>query len=151
MYLNYWGWEGDQTITGSYLKPNQKDRNVMPYEMVDFVQTQTEYGVVLRYGGDLEMIKRFVAAGFPVLIERAIVVIDKGWMGHYGLITGYDDTQEVVYIPDTYYGEAKPTVKYAELNQLWPHFDNIYLVVYPPDRQESEVMGILGAAGRQRK
>lgn len=143
MYLSYWGWEGDQTITGNYLKPNQKDRNVMPYEMVDFVQTQTQYGVILRYGGDLEMIKRFVAAGFPVLIERAIVVIDKGWMGHYGLITGYDDAQEVFYIPDTYFGTAKPTVKYAELNQLWPHFDNIYLVVYPPDRQE-EVMGILG-------
>jgi hypothetical protein len=141
MALSYWGWEGDQTVTSAYLRPNERDRNVMPYEMVDYIQTQTGFGVVLRYGGDLEMVKHFVAAGFPVLVERGFIVTDKGWMGHYGVITGYDDAKEMVYIPDSYEGERG--LGYADLNLYWSHFDNIYMVIYPPER-ESEVMSILG-------
>lgn len=141
MALSYWGWEGDQTVTENYMRPNDRDRNVMPYEMVDYLQTQTGFGVILRYGGDLEMVKSFVAAGFPVLIERGFVVTDKGWMGHYGVITGYDDAKQMVYIPDSYEGERG--LDYTELELFWAHFDNIYLVIYPPDR-ESEVMSILG-------
>lgn len=141
MALSFWGWEGNQTVTGTYLRPNERDRNVMPYEMVDYVQTQTGFGVVLRYGGDLDMVKRFVAAGFPVLVERGFMVPDKGWMGHYGVITGFDDAKEVVYIPDSYEGER--SLGYADLLLYWAHFDNIYLVIYPPER-ESEVMSILG-------
>jgi hypothetical protein len=92
MALSYWGWEGDQSDTGAWLKPNQKDRNVMPYEMVDYVRTQTRYNAVLRWGGDLEMIKKFVAAGFPVLIERGLLeeIPQFGWMGHYTVVTAYD-------------------------------------------------------------
>ncbi len=32
MALSYWGWEGDQSVIGSVLKPNWRDRNVMPYD-----------------------------------------------------------------------------------------------------------------------
>ena len=42
MLLNFWGWEGDQTVTEQVLKPFIKDRNVMPYEMLDYVQNNTE-------------------------------------------------------------------------------------------------------------
>ena len=141
MALSYWGWEGDQLVTGAYLRPNDRDRNVMPYEMVDYIQAQTGFGVVMRYGGDIQLIKQLVAAGYPVLVERGLMVADKGWMGHYGVITGYDDLKEVVYIPDSYEGER--TLGYADLELFWSHFDNIYLVIYPPDR-ENEVMSILG-------
>ncbi|MFN2303936.1 MAG: C39 family peptidase, partial [Anaerolineales bacterium] len=93
MALSYWGWEGDQRDTAAWLKPNQEDRNVMPYEMEDYVNTQTDFNVILRWGGDLEMIKKFIAAGFPVLIERGFEEeVEQGvWMGHYGVITAYDD------------------------------------------------------------
>ncbi|MBC8496504.1 MAG: hypothetical protein H8D37_02465, partial [Chloroflexi bacterium] len=43
MALSYWKWNGDQRDTAAYLKPNQRDKNVMPYEMVDFVNEQTEF------------------------------------------------------------------------------------------------------------
>ncbi|MFH1446678.1 MAG: C39 family peptidase, partial [Chloroflexota bacterium] len=104
MALSYWGWEGDQYVTAAYLKPNQQDRNVMPYEMVDFVETQTGLNAILRYGGDLDLIQRFVAAGFPVLVERGYYVSGKGWMGHYGVIAGYDDGKKQFFIPDSYEG-----------------------------------------------
>ena len=141
MLLNYWGWKGDQTVTEKVLKPFIKDRNVMPYEMLDYVQTQTEYNGIVRYGGDLETVKRLVASGFPVLIERGYINAQEGWMGHYGLIVGYDDDAQEVTIPDTYLGVIK--VSYADMNRYWAQFDKIYLVVFPNERAQ-EVYDILG-------
>jgi len=139
--LSYWGWKGDQFVTAKVLKPRIEDRNVMPYEMADYVLSQTGFNVVLRYGGDNEMLKRFIAGGFPVLIERGFEVAKKGWMGHYGVVYAYDDATQKFRIPDTYEGDR--SIGYDELERYWGHFDRIYLVVYPPDR-ESEVMDILG-------
>ena len=141
MLLNFWGWTGDQTVTEQVLKPFIKDRNVMPYEMLDYVQTQTEYNGIVRYGGDLETVKRLVASGFPVLIERGYINAQEGWMGHYGLIVGYDDDAQEVTIPDTYLGVIK--VSYADMNRYWAQFDKIYLVVFPNERAQ-EVYDILG-------
>ena len=141
MLLNFWGWKGDQTVTEQILKPFIKDRNVMPYEMLDYVQTQTGYNGIVRYGGDLETVKRLVASGFPVLIERGYINAQEGWMGHYGLIVGYDDVAQEVTIPDTYLGVIK--VSYADMNRYWAQFDKIYLVVFPNERAQ-EVYDILG-------
>ncbi len=141
MLLNFWGWTGDQTVTEKVLKPFIKDRNVMPYEMLSYVQEHTQYNGVVRYGGDLEMVKRLVAAGFPVLIERGYINSQEGWMGHYGLIVGYDDDTQEVTIPDTYLGEIR--MSYEEIDKFWAQFDRIYLVVFPNDRAQ-EVYDILG-------
>ena len=65
MALSYWGWEGDQYTTGDWLRPNDRDRNVMPYEMVEYVQQETSFDVILRYGGNLEMMKKIYRGGFP--------------------------------------------------------------------------------------
>jgi len=141
MLLNFWGWKGDQTVTEKVLKPFIKDRNVMPYEMLSYVQEQTEYNGIVRYGGDLDLVKRLVAAGFPVLIERGYINSAEGWMGHYGLIVGYDDATQEVTIPDTYLGVIK--LKYDDIEKYWAQFDKIYLVVFPYERAQ-EVYDILG-------
>ena len=44
MALSPWGWEGDRMDIGSVIKPFEKDKNVMPYEMADYVQNQTNLG-----------------------------------------------------------------------------------------------------------
>lgn len=141
MALSYWGWTGNQLTIASVLKPSQKDRNVMPYEMQDFINSQTAFSSVLRYGGDVDTLRAFIAAGFPVIIERGFDVQGKGWMGHYGVVTGFDDSAQKFQIPDSY--EGPRTMSYGELEQYWGHFSGIYLVIYPPDR-EGEVMDILG-------
>jgi tetratricopeptide (TPR) repeat protein len=141
MLLSYWGWEGDQTVTAAVLKPRREDRNVMPYEMLDYVNSQTEFTGVVRYGGNIELVKKLVAAGYPVLIERGLVTTKEGWMGHYGIITGYDDAKQQVRIPDSYLGDI--TMSYDEISRYWDQFDDIYLVVYPYDKTE-EVVSILG-------
>ncbi|MDY6868089.1 MAG: C39 family peptidase [Chloroflexota bacterium] len=144
MALSYWGWDGDQYDTASWLKPNDRDRNVMPYEMVDFVETQTEFNVILRYGGDLELIKRFIAAGYPVLIEKGLEVADVGWMGHYSVITGYDDGISQFIIQDSYISNGENLLySYPKTKNYWEEFNNVYLVIYPSDR-EDEITSILG-------
>ncbi len=141
MILNFWGHSVTQYDTEKALKPYVKDRNVMPYEMRDYVLTHTDLGAIVRYGGDLEILKKFVAAGFPVVIERGYMDAKEGWMGHYGLVYAYDDEKQEVEIPDTYLGKIK--MSYEDMLMYWAQFDDIYMVVYPWDR-ENEVIQILG-------
>jgi hypothetical protein len=144
MALSYWGWQGDQYTTGDWLRPNDRDRNVMPYEMVDYVRQETSFNVVLRHGGDLEMLKKFIAAGFPVLIEKGFEdeVPQGGWMGHYGVVTAYDDATEIFLIQDSYV-KADYAYSYARVEKFWQAFNYVFLVIYPPER-ESQVLSILG-------
>jgi tetratricopeptide (TPR) repeat protein len=146
MALSYWGWEGDQTVTADWLKPNPKDRNVMPYEMVEYVRSQTNLNAILRWGGDLEMIKKFIAAGFPVLIERGYYeeIPEFGWMGHYNVITGYDQDREIFTIQDSYPGVPNTTNSFERIERHWRAFNYVYIIVYPTER-EPEVFEILGA------
>ena len=141
MNVTYWGWTTNQHITEEALKTHKDDRNVMLQEMLDFVQANTNLKGQLRYGGDIEIIKRLLSGGFPVLLERGHTDEDDGWMGHYSIITAYDDATQTVQIPDTLLGMMSMT--YAELERDWWHFDGIYLVVYPAER-EQEVLTLLG-------
>ena len=99
MILSYWGWKGDQHVTEKVLKPRKEDRNVMPYEMLDYVQTQTDLDGIVRYGGNIDLVKRLVAAGFPVVIERGYMDKHEGWMGHfddiYLVVFPHERAQEV--------------------------------------------------------
>ena len=144
MALSYWGWEGDQTVTAAWLKPNPEDRNVMPYEMVEYIRSQTQLNAIMRWGGDLDMIKNFVAAGFPVIIERGFYeeVADRGWMGHYEVITAYDDAKSTFTVQDSYVGPdyVRP---YDFIERHWRAFNYVYIIVYPFYLEE-QVFDILG-------
>ena len=144
MALSYWGWDGNQSIAKTWLRPHPDDRNVMPYEMVNAVQTHTDLEALMRWGGDVEMIKQFIAAGFPVLIERDMgdVRPHEDWTGHYGVISGYDDGRGRLILQDSFVQPDYP-LAYEDLNRYWRAFNHVYIVIYPPER-ESEVLSILG-------
>jgi tetratricopeptide (TPR) repeat protein len=144
MALSYWGWQGNQTDTADWLKPNWHDRNVMPYELLDYVESETEFKAVLRYGGEIELIKNFIAAGFPVVIERGFEdeVPQKEWMGHYGVITAYDDSKEQFLIQDSYVMEDYPN-DYEYIERHWRSFNYVYMVIYPAT-SETDIFRILG-------
>ncbi len=149
MALTYWGWDGNRDVVGEYVKPSDKDKNVMPYEMEDFVETQTEgLGALVRMGGDIDLIKRLVAAGFPVVAEKGYYEYDYtgklGWLGHYQFVNGYDDNQEVFIVQDTYVDNGQNfRISYEEFIEGWRPFNYLFLIVYPRDRLE-EVLDILG-------
>ncbi|MGA2820985.1 MAG: C39 family peptidase [Anaerolineales bacterium] len=144
MTLRYWGWQGSQRDTAAILKPVQDDRNVMPYEMVRYVQNDTQLQAVLRYAGTLDDLKRLIASGFPPIVEKGFNVVENnlGWMGHYNLLTGYDDSKRAFVAQDSYEGPNYP-VDYDTLLAGWRAFDFLYIVVFPPER-EQEVLALLG-------
>jgi hypothetical protein len=89
MNLAYWGWEGDQLVTRAYLRPNTAvdDKNVMPAELANYVNTQTGLKALVRVGGDIDLLKRLIAAGFPVIVEKGFQPGKEAWMGHYALVS----------------------------------------------------------------
>ena len=143
MNLRYWGWVGEAIDIEQVVKPRLEDLNVTPQEMLAYIQDHTEQDAILRLGGTVDLLKRLVAAGYPVLVERGYVNIDeewKGWMGHYGVVDGYDDAQQAVHIPDTVNGNI--WVGYETLQKFWDEFSGTYLVIFPPEQREI-VLGLL--------
>lgn len=149
MALTFWGWDGNRDTVGEYVKTNKDDKNVMPYELQDFVLTQVPgYGAIIRYGGEISLIKKLVAAGFPVVTEKGYYTYDMtgryGWLGHYQFVTGYDDAKGVLVVQDTYVPQGENhEFTYADFNSGWRSFDYLFLMVYPLNR-ESELMSLLG-------
>jgi hypothetical protein len=145
MGLSFWDWEGDQRPIAEFTKPNPRDKNVMPYELAEFVNTQTELRALTRDGGDLELLKSLIAAGFPVILEKGFEGYGfEGWMGHYALVTGFDDARQRVNTQDSYIGDDFP-FPYDDLINYWRNFNYTYVVIYPPER-EAELLSLLGSA-----
>lgn len=146
MVLSYWGWTGSQYETREYLRPSYaiEDKNVNAFEIVDYVEKYTNYDAVWRVGGDLTMLKRLVAAGFPVLIEKGLHPSDDAWLGHYEAVSGYDDARGQFLVYDSYEGPPEAYgVDYSFVGQFWRHFNFTYVVVFPPERA-AEVQSVLG-------
>jgi len=154
MALTYWGWGGNRDVIGKAVMPvNEKDKNVMPYELQDYIADNVPgMTSVVRYGGDIDLLKRMVAAGFPVVAEKGIYEVDingkYSWMGHYAFVTGYDETQQEIIYQDSY--ETDPTnpgpnrhIKYSTFIEGWRAFDYVFVIVFPVDK-ESQVMTLLG-------
>lgn len=166
MALTYWGWDGTRNDVEDYVKPGiqdaamnrtdrgRPDKNVMPYEMEDFVDSQVaELDALVRVGGELETIKRLLAAGFPVIVEKGYTERDASgkisWLGHYLYVTGYDDADKSFTVQDVYLrtnpqgtGENLSS-PYEEFQNQWRAFNYLFLVIYPPERLE-EVNAALG-------
>lgn len=148
MSLTFWGWDGDRDVVGKAVKPSDKDRNVMPYEFQDFITNNVEgMNSLMRYGGDIDVVKRLISAGFPVVAEKGYFERDftgkVGWMGHYQFITGYDDTTRTVLVQDTWNDGPNFQINYEEFMNGWRSFNYLFVVVFPIER-EQEVMTLLG-------
>ncbi|HSM55294.1 MAG TPA: C39 family peptidase, partial [Candidatus Sulfomarinibacteraceae bacterium] len=152
--LNYWGDSTTQEQAAEYLKPNEEDRNVSPWQISDYVNDFTNLRSTVHSGGNMEMVKQFIAAGYPVVIEKGYEpqLGAEGWYGHYLTVYGYDDTAQEFYSRDTYLGpfDGSPRVdSYDEFNKWWQHFNYTFYVVYPP-QDEDEVMAMIPEVLKER-
>lgn len=159
MALNFWGWKGNRDDIAKVVKPGENDpsknfidrgftdKNVMPYELVDFVNNDTDYRALFRYGGDIQMIKTLLAGGFPLIAEKGYYEADYhgkvGWLGHYQFVTGYDDSTQELIVQDTWNDGPNFHIKYDTFMNGWRSFDYVFLVAYPPDRQD-DLFALLG-------
>ncbi len=161
MALNYWGWKGNRDDIARVIKPGiqdpkldfiqqgRSDVNVMPYELVDYVNEQTEFRALSRLGGNIDLAKTLIAAKFPLIVEKGYYEKDYtgkiAWLGHYQFVTGYDDANQQFIVQDTWNDGPNFHISYKDFTagQAWQSFDSIFIVVYPQDR-EKEVLGLLG-------
>jgi hypothetical protein len=140
IHLRYFGWEGDQFTVSDQIKPNRADRNVNIDELLVYVYNNvSNLGVEYRVGGTIDLLKSFLAAGLPVMIEAGTLLDepfwyqDDLWAGHYLLVTGYDDSTLTFIVQDTY-KSADRKMSYQELDETWQTFNRVYFVLYPHDQ-----------------
>lgn len=147
--LRYWGWQGDQTTIAGVIKPNDQDRNVNIEELAEYAQQYAGLQAVYRVAGDLETLKRFISAGYPVIVETSFNLTESFWPGddrwssHFVLLTGYDDTLSTFTAQDVFNG-PDTAIPYAKLNEDWRSFNYLYMVLYPAD-ENSAVAALFGS------
>jgi len=92
MMLRMYGWEGDQYDVAQLIKPIDKDRNVNPEELRYYILNEAGWlRAEYRVAGDIQLLKRLLAANYPVLIEAATTIdqqdslgpSDDLWAAHY--------------------------------------------------------------------
>jgi tetratricopeptide (TPR) repeat protein len=149
MYLRYYGWEGDQFDVSEVIHPERADRNVNIEELAYYAWNYAGWlDLIYRVDGDVELLKAFIAAGIPVMIEEGDRLgesywpDDDMWAGHFLLLTGYDDAQGVFYAQDSF-RQPDLLVKYEDTDSRWKYFNRVFIAAYLP-QQESTVMSILG-------
>lgn len=151
----YDGWEGTQYDIANVVKPIKQDRNVNPEELRYFILNEAGWlKAEYRVAGTLDLLKRLLAAGYPILIEEASKVEpewangpnDDLWDAHYILINGYDDQEGVFITQDPQLGKEKGADKkipYDTLEKDWKPFNYLYFVIYFP-QDELEIQSIIG-------
>ncbi len=146
MGLSYYGWTQDQAVAAAVLKPDAEDKNVSPWQMVDFVNENTGVRALVRQGGDLDMLRRLILEGFPVIVETGYMPEGYDWMGHYRLVIAYDDQLQQMFVYDSFLGHGDYqglTVSFDYFDTLWQHFNRTYIVIYDPAR-EADLRVVLG-------
>jgi tetratricopeptide (TPR) repeat protein len=150
MQLSYFGSTLSQTDIAAVLRPNYDDKNADPEELADFAISQG-LGAIVGVQGDRDTVRLLLSNGFPILIATWHEPEPDDGMGHYRLLTGYNDAEAYYIVHDSYdtvglrgadpyLGLALP---YDELEAMWTVFNRVYVVVYRPE-QESLVRSILG-------
>ena len=146
--LAYFGYANDQNRAASWLKPNGEDKNVSPWQMAAFVNTQIPelpVRALIRGGGSLDTLKTLIFQGFPVIIEKGYEPAGFDWMGHYLLMAGYDDRLGEFDTMDSFSG-PHTRYSYDEIASYWQHFNYSYIVLYTVNR-EGELLSLLGEDG----
>lgn len=150
IYLHYYGWNGTKDDISQVVKPSIDDRNVNVEELVYFVSTRAGWLTAkFRVGGDLTLLKRLIAGGFPVMIEESFYDDKSYWPGddlwaaHYFLLTGYDDAAQAFTGQDSFRGPNR-VVPYKTLDDYWHVFNRVYILVYRPSQEEA-LKSILGS------
>lgn len=139
MLLSAFGIQRDQLLAAASLKPDGKDTNVSPEELAAYLRQDGLAGRVI-VGADVDLVRRLLAAGLPVIAEQWIAVEGRGEMGHYRVISGYEDGTFLH--QDSYYGPNRRLAE-AAFDAEWRPFGRAMVLAYPPD-QEGEVSAILG-------
>jgi tetratricopeptide (TPR) repeat protein len=150
MNLSHFGLRTSQADVAAAIRPNKEDKNVSPEELAAFARAQGLHAIA-RINGDPDRLRRLLASGVPVLVETWHVPKPNDGMGHYRLLTGYDDAAQVWIAFDSYDATGvdpkRPytgiRIPYEQLDPLWTVFNRPYVVIHTDDLT-SQVESIIG-------
>ncbi len=147
MALSYFGWDRGEKVIADNLKPGREDKNVSPHELVAFVNDSTGLKALTRMGGNLELLRALVSAGFPVIVETGFMPEGYDWLGHYQTIVAYDDVSKQFWLYDSFLGDGANgeglRESYRELDGNWQPFNRTFIVIYRPE-DEAALRSVLG-------
>lgn len=141
MNMSYYGRPETQVEAAQFLKPNRDDKNVSPEQLAAYARS-VGLEAIVRQGGTINGLKTFLSNNIPVLAETWLVHDGDG-LGHYRLVTGYDDTTGQLNTLDSLNGPDYK-VSYEQFDADWRVFNRLYLVVFPPEQAEM-ISAIIGA------
>lgn len=136
--LSYFGIQQSQAALGEALRPYQNtsgdndDKDVTMDELAHFARGSS----LLTYhrpSGSIALLKRFIAAGMPVIAETVLTKDDD--IGHFRVVKGYDDTAGVVVQDDSMQGH-NVRFSYADFDTMWKKYNYKYLVLVPTRKRQ---------------
>jgi tetratricopeptide (TPR) repeat protein len=149
--LSYFGSTFNQADVAVLLRPNREDKNVSPYELVDYARSQG-YRAIMGVNGTPDLLRLFLSNGLPVIIETWHIPEPDNGMGHYRLLTGYEEANQR-WIGHDSYDRANPVnadgpyqgiyLPYIETGELWDVFNRVFVVIYT-EAETPIVESILG-------
>lgn len=134
--LSFYGIQADQEELAEELRPyrnargDNDDKSTLPSELAAKARA---YGLIpyFRPNGSVEMVKRFIFEGMPVLVRTRLHADDD--IAHYRVIKGYDDVAGVFIQDDSFQGR-NVRYSYAEFQKIWKSFNFEYLVLAPREK-----------------
>ncbi len=135
-------------LAGGRLNTYGADASVRIEEMADDAISRG-LGAVVRRNGTVDLLRRLIAGGFPVLVENVYYDgsdLYRDWMSHNRVLIGYDDSLQTFYFQDPLLGYPNGQIiefSYDDLLRRWRPFNYDYLVIYNPD-EEAQLQAILG-------
>jgi tetratricopeptide (TPR) repeat protein len=150
MNLSYFGITLSQAEVAAALKPNPDDKNVSPDEMASFARSLGLHAIV-RVNGNADRLRLLLSNGVPVLIETWYEREPEDDMGHYRLLTGYDEARQQWIAFDSFVMDGVRAdqpyqgirLSYNDMDRLWAVFNRIYIVIYSADMAPT-VLNVLG-------
>jgi hypothetical protein len=137
MALSYFGIQESQAALGQALRPYQNpngdndDKDVT----LDALAGEARTLGLLAYSrpnGSVQLLKRFVANGMPVIAETTMTIADD--IGHYRVAKGFDDTAGTITQDDSMQGH-NIQFSYADFDAMWKKYNYEYLVLVPKAKQ----------------
>ena len=139
--MSYYGSSLNQADVAAVIHPDPDVRHVPYTQILMFARTQG-FEAFWRVNGTADLLKLMVSNGMPVMIPTWHVDARGTGMGHYRVVTGYDDAlgEWILYdsLESRGIGREGPyrgiRMSYAQLQEYWQVRNYTYLVIVPEDR-----------------
>lgn len=136
MTLNFYGIRVSQKVLGDELRPfqnpqgNNDDKST---SLPELGAKAEEYNFVSfhRPNGNIELVKRAVSAGFPVITRTWLKPDDD--VGHFRVIKGFNEATKTFLQDDSLQGKNL-TYTYSEFDKIWEKFNYEFLLLIPEDK-----------------